>query len=203
MNNTIIYVFILIANVISILLIYNSFNKNIEKTKKLLYTMISMGIIYIIVLVIYFFSSIGLSKETTKQAKDMITFTFVPVNSIILIPFLIRSFNQRKNNEITTEQLNRRTIIMIIIAIILIVAEFFYFRNIEKGIIDIVNQKQNEQNITNDIDNKVTDNEILSNDFVSNNIVTNEQEKNTLENFISNTAVNNITNNQHFSNVTE
>lgn len=151
MNNIIIFLFILVANVIAFLLIYNSFNKNVEKTKQLLYTMISMGIVYIVVLIIYFFSSIGLSKEVTSQAKEMITFSFVPVNSIILIPFLIRSFNKRKNKEITTEQLNRRTIIMIIIAIALIIGEFFYFRNIEKGIIDIANEKQNV--ITNNVEN--------------------------------------------------
>ena len=151
MNNIIIFLFILVANVIAFLLIYNSFNKNVEKTKQLLYTMISMGIVYIVVLVIYFFSSIGLSKEVTSQAKEMITFSFVPVNSIIILPFLIRSFNKRKNKEITTEQLNRRTIIMIIIAIALIIGEFFYFRNIEKGIIDIANEKQNI--ITNNVEN--------------------------------------------------
>ena len=151
MNNIIIFLFILVANVIAFLLIYNSFNKNVEKTKQLLYTMISMGIVYIVVLIIYFFSSIGLSKEVTSQAKEMITFSFVPVNSIIIIPFLIRSFNKRKNKEITTEQLNRRTIIMIIIAIALIIGEFFYFRNIEKGIIDIANEKQNV--ITNNVEN--------------------------------------------------
>ena len=88
MNNIIIFLFILVANVIAFLLIYNSFNKNVEKTKQLLYTMISMGIVYIVVLVIYFFSSIGLSKEVTSQAREMITFSFVPVNSIIILPFL-------------------------------------------------------------------------------------------------------------------
>lgn len=176
MNNLIIFLFILLANVVSFLLIYHSFNKNIEKTKKILYTMISMGIIYIVVLIIYFFSSIGLSKEATKQAKDMIIFSFVPVNSIILIPFLIRSFNQRKNNDITTEQLNRRTIIMIIVGIILIVGEFFYFRNIEKGIINMVNKKQNEQNV------------------ITNNV---------LENVTSNTIADNTTRNENSSNIVE
>lgn len=80
-------------------------------------------------------------KEAVEASRDMITFTFVPVNAIILIPFLVRSFNQRKNNEITIEQLNKRAIIVFIIAVVLIIGEFFYFRNIEKGIIDIVNQK--------------------------------------------------------------
>ena len=182
MTNIIINLFILAANVVSILLIYHSFDKNIEKTKKLLYTMISMGVVYIIVLITYFFSSIGLAKEVTQKAKDMITFTFVPVNAIIIVPFLLRSFNQRKNKEITTEQLNKRTIIVAIIAIIIVVGEFFYFRNIEKGIIDIANQKQDA--VTNDVENNaentaLSNNEItnsdITNNLISNNVVTNEQ----------------------------
>ena len=99
MSNLFILLFILVANIVAMLLIYHSFSKNIEKTKRLLYTMISMGIIYITVLVIYFFSSIGIDKEIATQAKQTIVFTFVPVNSIILIPYLLRSFNKRKNKE--------------------------------------------------------------------------------------------------------
>lgn len=168
MNNIVIYLFIVIANVVAMLLIYHSFDKNIEKTKKLIYTMISMGVMYILVLIIYFFSSIGLDKEATKQAKDMITFSFVPVNSIILLPFLIRSFNKSKNREITTEQLNKRALIMIIIAIALVIGEFFYFKNIEKGIIDIANEKRatninqeslEENLITNELSNEMTNGE--------------------------------------------
>lgn len=141
MNNIVISLFILVANAVAILLTYHSFGKDTEKTKKLFYTLIAMGIMYILILIIYFFSSIGMPKEAVEASRDMITFTFVPVNAIILIPFLVRSFNQRKNNEITIEQLNKRAIIVFIIAVVLIIGEFFYFRNIEKGIIDIVNQK--------------------------------------------------------------
>ena len=45
------------------------------------------------------------------------------------------------------EQLNRTTIIMIIIAIALIIIEFFSFKNIQKGIIQIFNERQNEANM--------------------------------------------------------
>ena len=107
--------------------------------------MISMGVMYILILLVYFFSSIGLSKETTTKAKNMITFTFVPVNAIILLPLLIRSFTKKKDKKITTEQLNKRTIAVIIVGIIILVCEFFYFRNIQKGIIELVNQKQEAQ----------------------------------------------------------
>ena len=195
MNNIVIFLFILVANVVSILLIYYSFNKNIEKTKRLLYTMIAMGVIYILVLIVYFFSSIGMPKEIAEQSKEMITFTFVPVNAIILIPFLLRSFNRRKDNSITTEQLNKRAIIVVIVAIALLVGEFFYFRNIEKGINDRINQKRNEQNsiVNNAEENNFYENEeIINNGIIDNeisndvNIQVNNVEENLRRNLVPN-----------------
>lgn len=147
MENLLITLFILVANVVGLLLVYHSFDKRIDKNKKLMYTMIAFGIMYILTLIIYFFSSLGINNENvTENSRNMITFAFVPINTIILLPILIRSFNNRKINKITMEQLNRTTIIMIIIAIALIIIEFFSFRNIQKGIIEIFNYRQNEAN---------------------------------------------------------
>lgn len=54
MNNIVISLFILVANAVAILLTYHSFGKDTEKTKKLFYTLIAMGIMYILILIIYF-----------------------------------------------------------------------------------------------------------------------------------------------------
>ena len=140
--------FILVANVVGLLLVYHSFDKRIDKNKKFMYTMICFGVMYILTLIIYFFSSIGINNENVSESsRNLITFTFVPINTIVLLPILIRSFNNKKTNKITMEQLNRTTIIMIIIAIALIIIEFFSFKNIQKGIIQIFNERQNEANM--------------------------------------------------------
>ena len=139
-------------------------------------------IIYISVLVIYFFCSIGNDKDIATQAKQTIVFTFVPVNSIILIPYLLRSFNKRKNKEITGDQLNKRAVTMVIIAVVLIVSEFFYFRNIEKGIGRIIEQQEATNNTANiAVENQISNSEIVEN-TISNleNLITNDTvEKNT------------------------
>lgn len=148
MENLLITLFILVANVVGLLLVYHSFDKRIDKNKKLMYTMIAFGIMYILTLIIYFFSSLGINNENVSESsRNLITFTFVPINTIVLLPILIRSFNNKKTNKITMEQLNRTTIIMIIIAIALIIIEFFSFKNIQKGIIQIFNERQNEANM--------------------------------------------------------
>ena len=169
MDKLFILLFILVANIVSILLIYHSFDKNIEKTKRLLYTMIAMGVVYIIVLIVYFFSSIGIDKRIATQAKQTIVFTFVPVNSIIVIPFMLRSFNKRKDREITGEQLNKRAVVMFIIAVVIVVSEFFYFRNIEKGIGRIIEQQgaANEASTNRAVTNSVLNTENKTNSITN------------------------------------
>ena len=138
--------FILVANVVGLLLVFHSFDNRIDKNKKFMYTMICFGIMYILTLIIYFFGSLGINNENvTESSRNFITFTFVPINTIILLPILIKSFNNRKMNKITTKQLNRTATIMAVVAIILIIIEFFSFRSIQKGIIQIFNERLNEE----------------------------------------------------------
>lgn len=146
MDKLVIVLFIFVANCVALLLTYHSFDKKIDKNKRMLYTMIAVGVMYIVISITYFFSSIGIEKEVSENSKNMITFTFVPVNSIIILPFLINSYKKARQKEIKMESLNKRVIIMGIIAIILITSEFFYFRNIQNGIIRMMNEMSNSVN---------------------------------------------------------
>lgn len=200
MNNVFIMGFIIVANLIAILLTYYSFNKSIEKTKRLLYTMISVGVMYILILIVYSFSSIGIAKKASSAAKDMITYTFVPVNTILVLPFMIRSFNKRKENEITTSQLNMRATIVLIITIVILVSEFFYFRKIQQGIIDIYNQKQNmeSQNSSQASQNlQNTENQNTSNTYqnIEENMVNATIDSSTKDNSVNSTERSNTTSN--------
>ena len=200
MDNVFIMGFIIVANLIAILLTYYSFNKSIEKTKRLLYTMISVGVMYILILIVYSFSSIGIAKKASSAAKDMITYTFVPVNTILVLPFMIRSFNKRKENEITTSQLNMRATIVLIITIAILVSEFFYFRKIQQGIIDIYNQKQNmeSQNSSQaDQDSQNTENQNTSNTYqnIEENMVNATIDSSTKDNSVNSTERSNTTSN--------
>ena len=200
MDNVFIMGFIIVANLIAILLTYYSFNKSIEKTKRLLYTMISVGVMYILILIVYSFSSIGIAKKASSAAKDMITYTFVPVNTILVLPFMIRSFNKRKENEITTSQLNMRATIVLIITIVILVSEFFYFRKIQQGIIDIYNQKQNmeSQNSSQASQNlQNTENQNTSNTYqnIEENMVNATIDSSTKDNSVNSTERSNTTSN--------
>ena len=104
----------------------------------------------------------------------MITFTFVPVNTIIILPILIRGYNKRKNNEISQEKLNRRTTLMIIVTVIVLVTEFFYFRNIQTGIINVYNEMQNAATNSANEQKNIENLNIIENTSNITNIVQNE-----------------------------
>ena len=145
MDNSIIYIFLILANIVAMAATYFSFGKRLSNDKKMMYSMITIGIIYIITLIVYFFSSIGIQNDKVSQSsRNMVTFSFVPVNTIILLPFLIHSFTKAKDKEIKTESLNKRVAIVAIIAVILIITEFFYFRNIQNNIIELGEQMKSE-----------------------------------------------------------
>ena len=181
--DTIIILFIALANIIAILLVYFSLGKGMDKQKKLLPTMIALGSVYIITLVTYLLSSIGIEKTTAaKTARDMIIMAFVPVNTILFVPFLIRSYLKMKNKDIEIETLNKRVIVLGIIAVIVLIGEFAYFRDYQKKLKQVENAVNNNQTSQ----NEQVLNETLYNNEV-NNQVTNE-EINVINNTANNTA---------------
>ena len=82
---------------------------------------------------------------------------------------MLRSFNKRKDREITGEQLNKRAVVMFIIAVVIVVSEFFYFRNIEKGIGRIIEQQgaANEASTNSTVTNSVLNTENKTNSITN------------------------------------
>lgn len=172
--NTIIILFIAIANIIAILLLYFSFGRNMDKQKKTTPIMITVGSVYIITLLTYLLSSIGIEKTSAAQtARDMIIMAFVPVNTILFLPFLIRSYMKVKSKALTIENFKKRTIIIAVLAIIVLIGEFSYFRNYQK------NLKKLENTISNNSKQETSNREI-----------------NNIENFITNDAIDNTLSNE-------
>ena len=97
--NSIITLFIIAANVIAILLVYFSLEKNMDKQRKIITIMASIGSVYIITLVVYLLSSIGVEKiAAAETVRNAIIMAIVPVNVILFLPFLICSFKKMQNN---------------------------------------------------------------------------------------------------------
>ena len=192
MINSLITLLIGLANIIGILLVYYSFGKNADRSKKFINTMITIGIMYIIVLITYTLRSLGIENTSASSAvKTMMIMAFVPVNTILFAPFLIHSYRKSQDKELSIESLNKRVIVIGILAVIIVVSEFFYFRSLQKGIVKMAQEKN--QITANELANE-QENSLKSNNEIVNNTIENKIINNTLGNTVnSNSTKTNIT----------
>lgn len=191
----------LIVNAIAILLIYQ-FVKKLPRMDKLLFIAVSYAILYFGVIIIYWISGFGIDSQINDAAKDFVTYLFVPVNVILLIPFVANKFAKMRNNEISKRDFYERLIKVVFVGVIILVIECVYFKNMKQNIMYMketaqsVKLEEQEQNtiLENVVDetNKSTTNEIRLNltnteivnettNTVSRNVVEKTLNKNELE----------------------
>ena len=196
-----IMIFALVANIIGFLLIYYSFGRKTDRQKRLINSFIAIGAIYILVSIIYFFSSLGIEKTSvSNQAKTMMILAFVPVDAIIFLPFLITSYRKMQEKSLSESKFKKRVIIVFLISIITIVWEFLYFRDFQKNMIKMqekVNDIEIQINNTDQTElNTINEEEIIINEIqfdtedIENTINTEKvnilDEKNEVKNVINN-----------------
>ena len=189
--NLILMLATLLANAVAIALIYQ-FVKRDDKRSQIIFMAISFGIIYIAVSIIYAISGIGIDKSVNEAAKNYMTFLFVPIDVILLVPFVATKYVKYRAKKIKKEELVKRIIIITLIGIVILTIECFAFKNMKQNIKTInqnieqtqqtnkennkediqVDNKENETNITNIIMNNLTNNVTEAND--RNNNSTNE-----------------------------
>lgn len=185
----------LLANIISIGVVYQ-FIKKLEKRQKLLFIAISVAFMYIITSIIYWVSGFGIEKIIHESSKNFIIYLFVPVNVIIFIPYFAAQYMKFKLKKIKAEKFANRVSILFIILIILLIVECFYFRNIQSNI-KMVNDAKNE-NANTQLENEISNNEIVNeektNNTINNEITNNEVVNSNIKN--NETSDNKITNNE-------
>ena len=134
-----IYLCILALNLVAIILTYYCLGKDIEKKSKGIFIIIGIAVVYMLVSFVYWISTkdieLGVSTDTIQ---NLITFTFVPVNCIIILPFLAKSYQHLKANRLKTETFRNRCILLGVILLIILIIEFFYFKDIQNGILSIL-----------------------------------------------------------------
>lgn len=124
---------ILFVNAIAITLVYQ-FIKKLPKMEKIIFIGISFAIMYVAVSISYWISSFGIEENVNEALKSFIIYIFVPVNVIILVPFVARKYYKWRQNEIDKESLIKRIIIVSIIGVIILSVETIYFKQIKKNI---------------------------------------------------------------------
>lgn len=194
--NIFIILFILLINVINIFAIYKLLGNGIGRKEKILFIMVGVAVMYMLVSAVYWFSSIGMDKNAADSGRDLITFTFVPVNGLCVLTFLSSSYKKFKEGSLKVDILRNRCVVLVAVLIILLIVEFFYFKNIQNNALEMLNNATNNtSNSTNIINNNLNDatNEILNNNTnninendISDNNTNSTRETNILDNSTSN-----------------
>ncbi len=67
---------------------------------------------------------LGINNE---MGKNFIIFTFVPINSMLVLPFLASSYKYFKQGRLKKQNFKNRIILLCVILIIVLILEFFLF----------------------------------------------------------------------------
>ncbi len=201
--------FILVLNIVAIALTYYCLS-SIEKKEKIIFIAIGVAVIYILTSFVYWVSTKNIAiKEVSEMGKNLITFIFVPINGIIVLPILAKSYAKYKTGMLDIDRLKNRGLVLGMILAILLIIECKYFKNIQNSVVEIVEKNRQEQikkeeslpsiagEILNEQGNAIVNTETneIVNDNTINNLKENSIQTNQVLNEISNeTNTNKITN---------
>jgi len=150
--------FILVLNIVAIALTYYSLS-NLEKKEKIIFIAVGIAIIYVLTSLVYWISTKDIAiKEVSELGKNLITFLFVPINGLVVLPILAKSYNKYKLGSLGLDKLKNRGIVLIVILAIILMIECSYFKEIQNNVVLVIeknNEKrlQSTQNNSNIIDN--------------------------------------------------
>ena len=125
--------FIIILNIVAISIVLKSLG-DIEIKNKIAITLLGVILMYAILYIIYNISSANVDKYIITASRQLILFTFLPINILcILVPILLQ-FKKLKNKEINEPKFKFKIILFIIIGIIILFIENMYIKDIQHGI---------------------------------------------------------------------
>ena len=116
---------------------------NIEKPTKIACIIGGLVVVYIITLVIYNISKIGIvyeNKEAMKLIQNVFVSLFTIINSYIILPYVFRKLDQINNEEIEKEQLKKSIIILVIIILAMGIFESSYLGSIQQEILSMMSK---------------------------------------------------------------
>lgn len=189
--------FILILNVVAIGLTY-SFLSNIDKKERIIVIAVGIAIIYALTSFVYWISTKDVAiKEVSELGQNIITFLFVPVNAIIVLPLIAKSYNKYKIGRLAPDKLRNRGIVLGIILLIILIIECSYFKDIQNGVVALIEENnakvEQENNVQKDIE---TSNEISNveiNQIINEEIVNTEINESSNDINSENTNLENVT----------
>ncbi len=100
--------------------------------------------ITIITLILFQISKIGVNypkEEMIGEVRKIVLLMFIPINGLITLTQSASIFSQIKSGIVPKKKMQKRLKIFASIFVIIIVMECIYFKDIQNGIINLINAK--------------------------------------------------------------
>ena len=183
---TLILVFIIVLNIIAIALTYYCLS-DLEKKDKVIFIAVCVAIIYMLTTFVYWSSTKSVAvKEVSDLGKNLITFLFVPINTLVVVPLFAKSYNKYKTGFLAFDKLRNRGILLGAILFIILIIECVYFKNVQNTVITLI--EKNQQTRQNANDERIETNTLEN---IIENVDGNTLKMNTVNSIVSNSTVNN------------
>lgn len=194
MGLLLILLIIIILNAISIALMYN-FLGDLDKKEKLIFIAGGVAIMYVLTILAYWISTGEIEENyTSNTVRDLIVFLFVPINGLIILPILSKSYYSYRKKHLKFDILLKRAGVLGIGVLIPIILECIFFNDLHYTIYDLVNGTSTNQTYESTELNDVNDNNNI-NDIDVQNTISNET-----VNEVTNEISNNIEENENIVN---
>lgn len=178
-----ILVCIIILNIIALALAYYCLS-DLEKKDRIIFIAVCVAGIYMLTSFTYWISTKGVAvKAVSDLGKKLITFLFVPINTIAVVPLLAKSYNKYKTGFLAGDKFRNRCIVLAVFLLIILSIECVYFKNVQNTVITLIEKNQQSS----------SSKEELLNNMIENTVV--NAEKNNIANVVSNDSANIISDN--------
>ena len=140
-----ILIFIIILNVVSIVLTYHCLGDLLKK-ERLVFIVVGLAVMYALTSVVYWISTNGIEiTEVSETGKNLITFLFVPINGLVMLPLLAKSYYKYKTGGLDKSVLLKRGAVLGVLLLIVLIFECMYFKNIQEQVVRLIQENQEIQ----------------------------------------------------------
>ena len=139
----IIAIITIILYIILIAFSWHNLSILVDKKLKVAYILIGLIAMFISTLIVFHISAGGVEYQNpsmVSNVRNIILAVFVPVNGLIVMPYLASKLSKITSNEITQEQFSKKLLILVVVFIVILIIECSYFKNIQLGIINLMNK---------------------------------------------------------------
>lgn len=114
----------------------------IEKSKKIIYIIIGMIIIFIITNIVYSISKADVSypeEQIEGTVRNTLLLVFTALNGLIVMPYIAKQLDRIREKEIEKEKFTKKMVLLLIVFILCLILESGYLKDTQLGILEIYN----------------------------------------------------------------